>query len=237
MNKWRDAWVIIKKELSTDRVYLIWGPLFMAYAGAMIGLMMYGRSEQKDHLNPVIDFLMLTVLSLAGILFSRRSFNYIKDDTYTRMLFYYRTMPIPVETVMKSRFLHMIAAFLFNGVILFTAIRLIFDMNMNGLQYAVFILTWLGYAIAVNGIFIFFEFTTSGRTYMWISILLVLLFGLTAAISAISGFGLTEYSMQMSIEHGMLSPLMWGTLLGGVLLLAGFSTLAIRKLSRRSLRG
>lgn len=229
--------MIVKKELGIDKIYLIWGLIFMLYMGGMVSLMMYGQSEQGGHMNLVSDFLMMALLSLLGLFFSRRSFSYIKDDTYTRMLFYYRTLPIPVETVMKSRFLQMIAAFLFNGVILFTTIRVLFDMNMNGLQYAVFILTWLGYALAVNGIFIYFEFTTSGRTYMWITILLLLLFGLAAVISAISGFSLTEYSMQMSKEYGMVSPLMWGTLLGGGLLLAGFCALAVRKLSRRSLRG
>lgn len=229
--------MIVKKELGIDKIYLIWGLIFMLYMGGMVSLMMYGQLEQGGHMNLVSDFLMMALLSLLGLFFSRRSFSYIKDDTYTRMLFYYRTLPIPVETVMKSRFLQMIAAFLFNGVILFTTIRVLFDMNMNGLQYAVFILTWLGYALAVNGIFIYFEFTTSGRTYMWITILLLLLFGLAAVICAISGFSLTEYSMQMSKEYGMVSPLMWGTLLGGGLLLAGFCALAVRKLSRRSLRG
>lgn len=201
-----------------------------------MSLMMFGRMEQEVLLNPVLDFLMMTSLSLIGFLFSRRSFNYIKEDSYTQMLFYYRTLPIPVETVMKSRILIMIVAFLINGVFLFTTIRLLFDMDMNGLQYTAFVLTWMGYALSANGIFIFFEMNSSGRAYMWITAGLVLLFGIGAVVGAISGFGLTDYSMQMSREHGVLSPLMWGTLIVGILLLAGFSVLAMRRLNRRSLR-
>lgn len=237
MNTWRDAWVILKKELGIDKVYLYWGPIFMVYTGATISLMLYGYSLQEKFLSGVLDFLMLASLSLMGILFSKRSFNYIKQDSYTRMLFYYRTLPIPIATVMKSRILYMVAAFLFNGVFMFTTIRLLFDMDMTGLQYAAFILSWLGYATGITGVFIFCELTTSGKTYMWFSVLLVLLFGLVAALPAFYGFGLTEYSMSMSREHGLLSPLMWGMMLGGVLVLAAFCTLAARKLSRRSLRG
>lgn len=209
----------------------------MAYMGVMISLMMYGRSEQKEYLNPVMDFLLLTLLPLMGILFSKRSFSYIKQDSYTVMLFYYRTLPIPIVTVIKNRILYMVVAFFFNGVFLFTTIWLLLDLDMTGLQYTALILSWLGYATAINGIFIFWELTTSGWAYMWFSVLLVLLFGLTAALPAFYGFGLTEYSMSMSRVHGLLSPVLWVALLGGVLVLAAFCTLATRRLSRRSLRG
>lgn len=237
LNNWRDAWVIVKKEIRADKVYLLWNVIFMVYSGCAVSLMRYGDLRDSGELNPFIDFIMLLTILLTGFFFSRRSFNYIKEDSYTHMLFYYRTLPIPVVTVMKSRIFYMGIAFLFNGIILFGTLRLLSDMSMDGFQYAAFIFTWMGYALAINGLFIYFELNTGGRVYMWMTMVMILLVGGAVIMGVINDFSVMDYTIRMSREYSLLSPLLWVVLAAGSLLFIIMCALTVRGLNRRSLRG
>ncbi|RCX16161.1 ABC-2 family transporter [Fontibacillus phaseoli] len=238
MNTWKDAWAIFLKDLRIDRMYLLWSVIFMIYTGGMIGVMLRGREAAGDVLDPMADFLMLILTPFLGFYFSRRSFSYIKEDSYTQMLLYYRTLPISDKTIMVSRLIQLVSALLFNGLILFSVIYsifLVFDIEITLVQYLAFALTWIGYSLAMNGLFIHLEFTRKGRTYLWLTILLMIFMGGGAFVFTWFDGSLLNLTLDFSKRYGLLSPLMWGVLAGGVIVLGVSSSITRRTMHKRDL--
>ncbi|MEF2966198.1 hypothetical protein V3851_10185 [Paenibacillus sp. M1] len=238
MHTWKDAWAIFMKDLRIDRLYLLWNVIFMVYMGVMLSIMFQPRVEENLLIHPTVDFLMLLLFPLIGFYFSRRSFNYFKEDSYTQMLLFYRTLPIPVSTIIKSRLIQLFTAILFNGLILFATIYFlsnVFDLKLSLEQYIAFALTWIGFSLAVNGVYIYLELTCKGRTYLWATFLIVIVSVLVSIVVSLYGGSLFKISLNLSRGYGLLSPLMWGALAGGLLILGLLSGATRRKLVRRDL--
>ncbi|WP_435923830.1 hypothetical protein [Paenibacillus sp. DYY-L-2] len=239
MNTWKDAWVIFSKDLRIDRMYLIWNVIFMIYSGGMISMMIWSRDESGVRLlDPMADYLILMTVPMIGFYFSRRSFSYIKEDSYTKMLLYYKTLPIPAATIMKSRIIQLVTAMLFNGFIYFATIYLVFMGMGDKLSFDNFLalaITWIGYATALNGPFIYFELSRTGRVYLWLTFAIMLAVCVLAFIVAYLGGNILNFTMESSKRYGLLSPVMWGVLAGGIFMLALFCKLTLRKLGMRDL--
>ncbi len=237
---WKDAWVIFKKDVCSDRFYLIWNVLFMLYFGGMFSTMLYSVVHSDDAFHSLADCLMLVLIPMIGFYFSRRSFSYLREDSYTQMLWYYHTLPIPVRTIIKSRYLQLIAALLFNGTFFFGVIFVIFwlgglDINLGPFQYIAFALTWIGYALLINGLYIYMELLNKGKTYFWLSCVLMLSVVVISVVITLLHGNLLKYTMDVSARYALLSPLMWGTLLVGALGAYGMGLQTMRKLNKRDL--
>ncbi|MCM3042616.1 hypothetical protein M3201_23450 [Paenibacillus motobuensis] len=237
---WKDAWIIFKKDVCSDRFYLIWNVLFMLYFGGMFSAMLYSVVKFDDAFRPLADCLMLVFIPMIGFYFSRRSFSYLKEDSYTQMLWYYHTLPIPVRTIMKSRYIQLVVAILFNGILFFGAIVFIFwlgglETSLSPVQYISFALTWIGYALFINGLYIHMEFLNRGRIYFWLSCVLMLSMVVVSVVITLFHGNLLKYTIDISARYALLSPLMWGSLLIGALGAYWMGIQTIRKLNKRDL--
>ncbi|GIP54218.1 hypothetical protein [Paenibacillus vini] len=238
MKEWKDAWIIFAKDLRLDRMYLVWNLVFMIYTGIMMSTLFHSREEARAVMNPMADFLLLILVPMVGFYFSRRSFNYIKEDSYTKMLLHYRTLPIPDTTIMKSRLIQLATAIPLNSLILFTTVYFMFvamGIKMGLAQYLAFVLTWIGYVLAMNGLYIYFEFMKKGRTYLWMMVLQLVVIAVGAfAVSWFDG-NLLQWTLDYSERHALLSPVMWGTLVVGAVILSIFCSITRRSLNKRDL--
>ncbi|MGZ7443330.1 hypothetical protein [Paenibacillus sp. TH7-28] len=238
MNRWKDAWVIFKRDLRGDRLYLIMNVLFMLYMALMMSFMFEPGEREASLLKPLADFMLLLLIPFTGFYFSRRSFNYLKEDSYTQMLRFYRTLPIPADAVMLGRIIQLVTAIFFNGVLYFPALYLLSatlrsELSLAG--YIAFALTWCGYGLLLNGAYIYFEFLKKGSTYLWMSLAAMVLVALLAFV--VNGFGgnLIELTVGFSGRYALLSPLMWGSLVCGTLGVSLFAAITKRKLAVRDL--
>ncbi|MFD3261466.1 hypothetical protein ACE3MQ_22990 [Paenibacillus lentus] len=238
-NTWKDGWFIFKKDFMLDRWYFIWNVLFMLYIALMISAMVNPHGEGTSILNSMADFMFLTLIPTMGFYFSRRSFNYIKEDSYTRMLHYYRTFPIPNIAIMKGRVIQLIIAMIFNAIIFYPVFYL-FSRNAGGAlhnagQLGAFALTWTGYGLLINGAYIYLEFLNKGRKYLWISFVLLFSTGFLAFVVRWFGGNLLLFTLEQSVRYSLLSPLMWGALIVGGTCLALFCKITLSKLGKRDL--
>ncbi|MNJ38780.1 hypothetical protein D3C77_336340 [compost metagenome] len=239
MNGWKQGWIIFKRDLYTDRMYLIWSVVFMVYTGAMIAILIMGKEVSTGVFNPFVDFMLLLLIPLTGFYFSRRSFNYIKDDSYTKMLWYYRTLPILIDSVMKARVIQLLAAVAGNSLILYTTLYLASNFMRSNLgigEMIVFAITWSGFAIFSNAFYIYFELLASGRKYLWITFVIMFSTALFSVLSYLLNYSLFTSTISVSREYGLLSPYMWGTMVLGLLLLNVMTKVVGRRLSMRDLR-
>ncbi|GAA0134636.1 hypothetical protein YSY43_14760 [Paenibacillus sp. YSY-4.3] len=238
-NTWKDAWFIFKRDLRLDRLYLFWNVIFMIYSGAAVAILATPSNNSGAYLNPLQDFMLFVIIPITGFYFSRRSFNYLKEDTYTRMLQYYRTLPIPAITVMRGRIIQLLTATLLNGLLFYSTYYLITGFTSNWLsdvgRMITFALTWTGYLLFVNGIYIYFEFLSTGRRYLWISTLIALAAGFVAFLIHWFDGNMLAYTLEQSKRYSLLSPMMWGTLIFGGSSLALFCKITLSKMGKRDL--
>ncbi|MDU4697167.1 MAG: hypothetical protein E6Y08_15235 [Paenibacillus sp.] len=239
MERWKDAWFIFIKDLQNDRLYLIWNVIFMLYASLMLGIFIGTREEVELVMNPMSDFMMLMIVPFTGFFFSRRSFNYIKENSYTQMLRYYRELPISVRTVLRSRLIQLGAAMLLNGILFYGGLYLVtYLMNSNTWDFGAFIVfcfTWTGYSLLINGVFIFCELLMSGKVYLGLTFLLMLVLGVTAIVMNLNGVNLMTFTLESSRRYLVLSPIMWYSLVVGGLGLTYLLSLTRRRLIKRDL--
>lgn len=214
---------IVSRDIKCDKFQWLWTIIFMIYMSITFSFMI--NSFFKDHhefFNPFVDFLMLLVSPMMGFFFSRRSFKYLSEDSYTQMLFYYRSIPVPTEVVILSRAFMGLSAFVLNGIVFFGvtyAIASDLRSYMDLAAYASFGISWIGIGILIHGLFIYFEFMSSGKAYFWFTILLMFIFGvIMLGLVFVGGFkiSLFDYFVFASYKWKLLSPVMWGSLALGL---------------------
>lgn len=212
--------------------------IFMGYIGVMISTLIGSQYQHQNELIPIADIILLTLMPTLGFYFSKKSFKYLTEDSYTQMLIYLRTLPISPKVIMCYRYIQMLIAFMINSVIVFSIIygvsyQLRSEISIG--NYICFALTWIGYALGITGVYIHFEFTSSGRKYFWLSMMsmgITIIVGIT--IWLLDG-NLLLYTVRMSQEWGILSPVMWGALVGGMISLVLMGKVTFRRLQHRDL--
>lgn len=211
----------------------------MIYTGVMVGIMLDGQTKAFEILSPFADFMLMMLIPMSGFYFSRRSFHYIRDDSYTKMLWYYRTLPISIDTIMKSRLIQLVSSLVGNGLILYTTLYIsssYLHTELNIGQMLLFIATWSGFALFVNGFYIYFELLFSGRKYLWMTFLILLL---TTAL--VFSFNLLDFHLSTAViqsvkTQGVGSPYMWSMLTVGAVFLSIMLRIVRNKLRLRDLR-
>lgn len=238
----KHAWFIARSDFRGDRWNLVWillwSIIFMGgYMGMLTGSML-DKVLGEGEIRIIADVMMCTFVPMLGFTFSKRTMKYLSEDTYTRVLAYMRSLPVPVTVVMCKRKLQAAGSFALNGVMFF---GLLYAASPNMRQempftdYLAFALTWIGYGLTVTGLYVFIEMLYSGKVYcLYIFLFMGLFIGL-AVLVGLTGGNLFLYSITVSQEWGLLSPLMWSTLLLGTLSVQLFSKWTIHRLKSRDL--
>lgn len=238
-NTWKDGWILFKRDLRQDRLYLIWNVIFMIYTAFMISGLATPTSRAGELMSPIGDFILLLVMPITGFYFSKRSINYIKEDSYTRMLHYYRTLPIPAITVMKGRVIQLLTALLFNGLFFYPVFYLVTGLSDGPIKHIgellAFALTWTGYGLFINGIYIYFEFMNRGQKYFWISMVIMVAMAILTFLIHSLGGNVLVFTLEQSKRYSLLSPIMWGSLIIGGVNLALWCKITLTKLGKRDL--
>ncbi|MCM3784782.1 ABC-2 transporter permease [Neobacillus mesonae] len=233
---WKQAWWMTKNDLWRDRFNWIWTLLFTAYTGLICGSLMHGAVEDKGY-TLMGDNMFLMFVPFLGFFFSRRSFRYLQEDSYTQMLAYMRRLPVPTIAILWNRIIQMLITFLINGLVFFALIYFAELRSENfGLSGVLaFAVTWIAYGLFINAMFIFWEFNMSGKWYFVLTMIMFVICIGGALVAAILDQNLIEITMQQSAAYGLLAPVMWGTLLVGAVSLAVSFKLTYKQLLKRDL--
>ncbi|MEN1990141.1 MULTISPECIES: hypothetical protein [Paenibacillus] len=234
MGAWKQAWWLTRNEQSKDRFQWLWSAIFMIYCGGMGGVMLVGEQEVPS---VVFDGYFMIMLPFQGFLFSRRSFRYIQEDSYTQMLIYYRRLPISAQAVMWSRLQQSLLAFIYNGIFFYGSLY-VTQLHHQGFrldQYLAFGLTCTGFGFLITGFYIYGEFLHSGKKYLLLSAFQVPLIILLVFIIHLTGNNGFMSAIKMSKTWGLLSPLMWIMLAVGLTSLWLLSRVTLKQLIKRDL--
>ncbi|ASA25477.1 hypothetical protein [Paenibacillus donghaensis] len=237
----KDAWMMVQSEYRGNKLKLVWASLFsifyMGYIAFFVGIMM-NEIVQSNEGHMAVDIMLLSITPLMGFVLNRSAFKYWSEDSYTRMLVYFKSLPIPATVILCKRKIMSVIAFSINGTLCFGLIYA-FSKNMRAEMdlgdYIAFTITWIGYGLIVTGLYITFELLFSGKIYLVLTLaVLIVAFGV-AFLVQMGGGNLFLYTILCSQEWGLLSPLMWGTLLVGMASVQVFSKWTIHRLKSRDL--
>ncbi|MEK3732184.1 hypothetical protein MKX64_06985 [Paenibacillus sp. FSL M8-0334] len=237
MHNIRMAMNIIEKDFRSDKFQVLWTLLFTLYMVLVTGITIGQQFEDLGNVFPFVDFILFFYVPMMSLWFSRRSFRYLNEDSYTQMLYYYRTLPIPVPVIVYSRLIMGLMAFLFNGLIYYGSIYLISPATraiMDIPSYLAFVGIWQGIGFLVSGFYIYWEFMVSGKAYFHRALLLILITSIAVVSMSMMGFSLFKFSAESAMRWKLLSPVMWGSLIIGLgtFLLLGRRTLHMLKNKR-----
>ncbi|MFI2856010.1 hypothetical protein ACH6EH_02595 [Paenibacillus sp. JSM ZJ436] len=231
---------IIIKEFRQDKWMVLWTSVFMLYAGASFGLMLKTAFQQTAPL-PFYDIWLMIFTPMLGFYLSRRAFKYLSEDSYTQMLYFYKSLPIPLEAVVLSRGILGLLAFIFNGVIFFGAVYLLPGDGVKDYvslsAYILFSITWIGFGLMVYGMYIYLEFMKSGKRYFWMTMAVVGAFVLVLIGIQTAGlrFSLIHRIMASSQEYGLMTPWLYITVLTGLVSYGCALRLTCRRMKKRDL--
>ncbi|KTD83504.1 hypothetical protein [Paenibacillus etheri] len=241
MRTLKDSWFMLRSDFRGDKLKilgtLVITVIFMSYLGGMTSLVANDVLGEQDR-TMVADFLLLSLMPLIGFSFSRRSMKYWSEDSYTRMLAYLRSLPIPITVVLTRRKFQAIGSFALNGLLFFGIVYLVgenFRKELTLPSYIAFAITWIGVGLIVTGLYIFIEYLFSGKAYLALTVLIVVASWGISFLVTLGGGNLFLYSISYSKEWGLLSPIMWGSLLLGTISVQLFSKWTIHRLKSRDL--
>ncbi|RXZ81679.1 hypothetical protein EBB07_13560 [Paenibacillaceae bacterium] len=167
----RMAW----SELKYKYVSLLMTVLFSCLIGYLcaeaVKAAMLGNLSASDHYKRYFaDFLLIAISpSLGALSFSREymSWTTMADEPFMRRLRFFRMWAIPVNVIAWSRIIYMLICF---GAALVSFLAVFVTISWPTLaelwspaEYASYLLVWIGYAVALNGINPFIEYGSNGK--------------------------------------------------------------------------
>ncbi len=111
--------MITRQDFRNNPYVMLWTLLFIMYLGFTMSFVVSMQLGESGALNPAADFVMLVLIPFLGFIYNRRTFKYLQEDSYTRMLAFLRILPIPVSAVIMSRIQQAVLAFIVNSVVFF----------------------------------------------------------------------------------------------------------------------
>lgn len=250
METLRQALFMIRADMRGDKkrllVFLLMTVVVNFYLAFAIGLSTESAMFDSDKTDGwltrqyiLLDFLYMAIMPILGFFFTPRSFRAVSDDSYTRMLAYFTSLPITAEVILCKRILQAFAAFALNGLLYFGIISWLSTGLRDALHLTgmlAFTLTWIGFGMILNGLYIAIELLLSGKLYFLLTFLITI-----GAFGAAYGLYLADVSWASVIftsarDAGFASPVMWTMLLLGGLSIWLSSRFILYKLKRRDLQ-
>jgi hypothetical protein len=178
------------------------------------------------------DYLFLMICAFLGVNVISRDYALARRDHFSSRLLFLRSLPIPAESLVGSRALGMLFAFVLGVPAFFLPGFYFSDLGELGTSYLWFCGVWIGYGLLASGLCLLFELTVSGRVYTRIY------FSLAAALMVVVALlewtldlSLVERTAELAQSHGALAAIF--SVLAGAAAFALLSRITLRRLEKR----
>ncbi|RKP52883.1 hypothetical protein D7Z26_14095 [Cohnella endophytica] len=155
-----------------ERHGIVFTFLFALYIGAVLSLSindLVGGDEAPQYYHGMIDWIYVTMLPVFGTVMNKSAFGMWRDDFYSKRLAHWRTMPIPIASIVQIRYLQVGCSLPIIGACFFFLQYVVsphLREAVTPLQWGACGLAWLVYAFAVNSLFVWLELGFDGKRYV-----------------------------------------------------------------------
>ena len=234
---WQGALRIAAQELRLSwRGYLLTF-LFLAYTVSLSTVFLHSHltGDMPERMTWVLDLGYLTFIPLVGFLMDPAMFRYRREDTYSRKLAEWQTMPISVPQIVTGRMILLILLLLVNCLLYFGFQYAVLEGLRERLGPAGFILnflSWFGYGVVIGVMMVYMELGYSGRVYYNFCLVFVVVLMLASLMLGIIDTSPVFFFLESAANRN------WGTaavmMAAAVMAVAGFGALLHRRINRRS---
>ena len=182
----QDAWWLVRKELRSQPFAVLFTLLSTALFAMMTAyffkhVIIEAKEDFGAHYLLDAVFLLIVpnfvTIYLAGYYLDFRA---TREDPLRKLMLFYRSCPIPLQTISFSRSLKMLFLFTLQSILFFAIfIALLNQFGMPATIYhdlSLFILFWLGCGLALGSSVPFIEYGLSIRTVFYVCFIWVCLF-------------------------------------------------------------
>ncbi|BBH22175.1 hypothetical protein Back11_35200 [Paenibacillus baekrokdamisoli] len=174
MTSWQGARILFQYEMRRSWVGLLVTIAFSTYFSVVTMPIFTELLSSKESIHDygwVGDLFYMTMLPAMCFFMHRSTLKSWNNNIYTRRIAYWRTMPIGITSIVMARMLQLLTVLLIVATFFFT-IQYLFVAEIRNLmtpgQYIIFVLFWIGYALAVGSTYVIFEILVDGKTYFFI---------------------------------------------------------------------
>ncbi|WP_141499950.1 hypothetical protein [Paenibacillus luteus] len=207
MGVWKGAWFLAKHELAKDRWKSLFTLLMIGYV-LLFTLPLFrdvinGESEGLSSF--ATDFIYLTILPVFGFVMNQTMMRYWKDNSYTKKMAQWRTLPISSRQIALGRIIQLTIV-LFAAQLVFFLLQYIMARNLGSEisagSFALYALTWFGYSLTMAIGYVYWEVGHSGRTYFFFNIIYLCAMLLIALGISLMKMGNIVMNSLQAIEGG-----------------------------------
>jgi hypothetical protein len=236
---------LARKEMKRTWLSYVLSGLFVVFLGFFVvpgvsgvfefeGFGARGRRMEGFYNAFFSDYLVLVICAFLGVNAISRDYTLAWRDPFSSRLVFLRSLPIPAESLVGSRALCMLFAFVLNAPGFFLPAFFLSDLGELGTSYLWFCGVWIGYCLLASGLCLLFELTVNGRVYT------LLYFGLAAALMVV--LAILEWTLDLSLVrrtaevaqgYGALPTVF--SVLAGAAVFALLSRLTVHRLEKRDL--
>jgi len=212
--------------------------IFLAYSFSLTTLFLdaFLTGEMPERVWWGLDIGYMAFMPIFGFLLDPASFRYRREDTYSRKLAEWHTMPIGVGQIIAGRLTVFLLVLVFNCLLYFGLQYAVLEELRDQIGLAGFfinLLCWFGYGVVTGVMTIYLELGFSGRDYFnYFCIFFVFGILLTALLLNVFGANAVSFFLESAAEGS------WGTaaamLAAAAAAVAGFGALLHRRINRRS---
>lgn len=226
---WRDVLWLAGRDIRRDWPGYLTSAAYMLVLGSLLAP---GFANDDVRWGPEIAFLAM-VFIMTQPFFSRDYMSWENDRVAARLTFL-RMLPIPVDVILRSRMLALVAAGLVNVPAFFIPLYVFGDWPIGAGAFVAFVLFWTGISLIGTGYGLSMEMGVSVRRYTLTNLVVVLIVIALLTVAGVAGdVWLVSWSLERVAEHPVLMAVA-GLLVGAVAYTA-FGRIAADRLRRREL--
>lgn len=206
MGLWKGAWCLAKHELVKDR----WGSIFsLVLVGYLLLFSLPALNELFDEDESswmwTIDLIYLTLLPCLGFILNKTMINYLRENTYTKKLAQWRTLPISSKQIAFGRMIQLTIVLFLTELIFFVFQFVVLRSMGAELPVGTFVLYglfWFGYSLTIATTYVYWEVGHNSKVYFIFNLCyMVSLIGVTLSLTYF-GIGNVMVTSLKSIQEG-----------------------------------
>jgi hypothetical protein len=217
--------------------------LFFAIMGLMTGGMHLGYGESQEAISKAVrvvqstsnDWIILCIVSSLGFVYTKDYFSYYRTDTFSRRLAFYRKLPIGGREIVAARYLVLGASLIAMSVCYYTPLYALLraESVLTPGEGAGVFLTWFSCSILAGSIYIYLELGYTGKQYLKMSFVLILVFLAFLIVMAVLNVHIVEGTLELVKRYGAFPPVI--SFLMALAGAYGMAKVTLRRLASRDL--
>ncbi|MGM0883239.1 MAG: hypothetical protein ACQEXQ_19645 [Bacillota bacterium] len=174
MSEWKGAWFLAKHEMLKDCWRSLITLAFVFYL-LIFSIPLFTadlEGESTISFTWATDFIYLSLLPCLGFVFNKTMMGYWKNDSYTKKLAQWRTMPISSKQIALGRLIQLTIVLFIAQLIFFTlqySALYLDHVNIPLLDFAMYGLFWFCYSLTVATSYVYWEIGHTGKRYFLMS--------------------------------------------------------------------